>query len=170
MSWKDISSYSQSDKTREPKSFEFRAAGIRLVLTRHRDHEPDEWVLNCVPYSEGVVIGKGTAEEAKNSAIDYVKRNLEKSIQVLLTANDEVSSVQRPKGARLSAGLGLRFEQHRDGRLAALEALAIVETENKRLRDIIDEIHAWSVCSCIATPEDMMQNMHRVVEITSPNV
>ena len=70
----------------------------------------------------------------------------------------------------LSAGLGLRAEQHRDGRLAALEALAIVETENKRLRDIIDEIHAWAVCYCIATPEDMMQNMPRVVEITSPNV
>ena len=76
-----------------------------------------------------------------------------------------------PTGAasELSDVLGLRFEQQRDGRLAALEALAIVETENKRLRDIIDEIHAWAVCSCIATPEDMMQNMPRVVEITSPN-
>jgi hypothetical protein len=72
--------------------------------------------------------------------------------------------------SELSDVLGLRFEQQRDGRLAALEALAIVETENKRLRDIIDEIHAWAVCSCIATPEDMMQNMPRVVEITRPNV
>ena len=70
----------------------------------------------------------------------------------------------------LSAGLGLRAEQHRDGRLAALEALAIVETENRRLLGIVDEVHSWAVCACIATPEDMMQNIPRIVEITRPNV
>lgn len=77
-----------------------------------------------------------------------------------------------PTGAasELSAGLGLRAEQHRDGRLAALEALAIVETENRRLLDIIGEVHSWAVCACIATPEEMMQNISRIVEITRPNV
>lgn len=71
--------------------------------------------------------------------------------------------------SELNARLGLRAEQHRDGRLAALEALAITETENRRLLDIIDEVHSWAVCACISTPEDMMQNIPRIVEITTPN-
>jgi hypothetical protein len=58
----------------------------------------------------------------------------------------------------------------RDGRLAALEKLAVVEAENRRLREIIGEVHSWVVCARIASPEDMSQNFPRIAEITTPNV
>lgn len=40
--------------------------------------------------------------------------------------------------------------------------------EVKRLQDIIDEVHSWAVCGCIATPEDMCQNLPHIVAITGP--
>lgn len=43
------------------------------------------------------------------------------------------------------------------------------ENEVARLRSIIDEIHSWIVCACIATAEDMAGNFERVAEITDPN-
>ena len=52
---------------------------------------------------------------------------------------------------------------------AALERLAVVEEENRRLRAVIEEVHSWAVCACFATPEDMAQNFPRIVEITTPN-
>ncbi|MNK80466.1 hypothetical protein D3C87_1001810 [compost metagenome] len=48
---------------------------------------------------------------------------------------------------------------------AQSEALAL---EVLRLRSIMDEIHAWAVCGCIADADDMMQNIERVCDITAP--
>lgn len=36
------------------------------------------------------------------------------------------------------------------------------------LNEIIAEVHSWAVCSAIATPEDMMQNIGRIGKITAP--
>jgi hypothetical protein len=41
--------------------------------------------------------------------------------------------------------------------------------ELKRLRAVIDEVHSWAVCGCIADAEDMAQNLPRIVEITTPS-
>lgn len=30
----------------------------------------------------------------------------------------------------------------------------------------IKEVHNWAVCAAIATPEDMMRNMNRIIEVT----
>jgi len=35
-------------------------------------------------------------------------------------------------------------------------------------RAIIDEVHNLAVCASITTPEDMMQNIQRILEITDP--
>lgn len=45
----------------------------------------------------------------------------------------------------------------------AIDAQRIAE-----LGAIISEVHSWAVCGVIATPEDMMQNIPRIVEITAP--
>jgi hypothetical protein len=37
-----------------------------------------------------------------------------------------------------------------------------------RLQAIVQEVHAWAVCAPLATPDDMAQNLPRVVEITAP--
>lgn len=43
------------------------------------------------------------------------------------------------------------------------------DAEIERLRGIIDEVHSWAVCGCIATPQDMAQGLPRIVEITTPD-
>jgi len=42
-------------------------------------------------------------------------------------------------------------------------------SEEDRLRAIISEVHSWAGCASIATPEDMMQNIDRIIEITNPD-
>lgn len=35
------------------------------------------------------------------------------------------------------------------------------------LREIIEEVNAWAVCAAIASPEDMMENIGRIIDITT---
>ncbi|HDY75601.1 MAG TPA: hypothetical protein ENH49_03670 [Candidatus Marinimicrobia bacterium] len=37
----------------------------------------------------------------------------------------------------------------------------------KELGKIINEVNSWAVCSAIATPEDMMQNIKHIAKITN---
>lgn len=83
MQWKDISSHSQKDTDRTPQTWALKAAGLKIVITRHIYHAPDAWVLSCPPFGEGIEIGNGTADEAKSAAIEYVRANLERSIAAL---------------------------------------------------------------------------------------
>lgn len=41
--------------------------------------------------------------------------------------------------------------------------------EIEALQKIVAEVHAWAVCGAVATPEDMVQNLSRIVHITSPD-
>ena len=49
-------------------------------------------------------------------------------------------------------------------------AFRLQKAEIARLSAVVDEVHAWAVCGGIATPDDMAQNLPRIVEITTPNV
>lgn len=49
-------------------------------------------------------------------------------------------------------------------------AFRLQKAEIARLLAVVDEVHAWAVCGCIATPDDMAKNLPRIVEITTPNV
>lgn len=51
------------------------------------------------------------------------------------------------------------WRDHLDCAVARVEAL---EAERDRLRDVVGEVHAWIVCSCIASSDDMMQNAERI--------
>lgn len=56
------------------------------------------------------------------------------------------------------------------GDLDCMEAaFRIQKAEIARLLAVVDEVHAWAVCGCIATPEDMVENLPHIVEITTPN-
>jgi hypothetical protein len=48
-------------------------------------------------------------------------------------------------------------------------AFRLQKAEIARLLAVVDEVHAWAVCGCIATPDDMAKNLPRIVEITTPN-
>ncbi len=83
MKWKDVSSFSQGDKARIPCSFELRAAGIRIAVSRHIHYAPDAWVLRCEPFTTGTEISNGTADEAMDLAVEYVLSHLDKAAAVL---------------------------------------------------------------------------------------
>jgi hypothetical protein len=80
MKWVDISSYSQSDKERIPRSFSLKAGGLKITVTRHMDFEVSEWVASCEPFFEQKIVGKGTAEEAQESALFAVRNKLNESL------------------------------------------------------------------------------------------
>lgn len=63
-----------------------------------------------------------------------------------------------------------RLSNQPDSRCASEDEvrLAILACRIEDLERIISEVHAWAVCGAIATPEDMMANLPRIVEITTP--
>ena len=83
MEWKDISSFSQSDKVREPRTFEARFGALRIVVTRHIHHSATDWVLICAPWFDNVVIGSGTSDEAKQSALLAIKNKVSSILREL---------------------------------------------------------------------------------------
>ena len=60
--------------------------------------------------------------------------------------------------------------EHGRGDLLDIATIKKVAAELSRMQKVIDEVHAWAVCACITTPEDMAQNLPRIIEITAPNV
>lgn len=57
---------------------------------------------------------------------------------------------------------------HGDVAKKLADALAEQLAEVTRQQQIIDEVHSWIVCAPIATPDDMMQNAQRIIDITGP--
>ena len=47
--WKDTSSWCNSDVDRTPNSWTTHIGRFRLVVHRHRDYEPDQWLATCYP-------------------------------------------------------------------------------------------------------------------------
>ena len=46
--WKDVTSYSGGRRgNQEPQSWSLQLPWIILIVTRHVDYEPDQWLLNC---------------------------------------------------------------------------------------------------------------------------
>lgn len=52
---------------------------------------------------------------------------------------------------------------------AEYDKLRANRDEARRLRKIIAVVHAWAVCSIIASPEDMAGSFPRMIEITAPD-
>jgi hypothetical protein len=72
MKWKDISSFSKSDKSKTPKTFELQVSGLKIAVHRHIHYSPDVWLLSCEPWFKCHVIGNGTAETACKDATQAV--------------------------------------------------------------------------------------------------
>ena len=78
--WKDITSFSQGDKERVPRTFEARVDAIRLVVTRR--HGLNGWFMVCEPWHALLPLGDITADEAKKAA----GRNLRANALALMAA------------------------------------------------------------------------------------
>lgn len=46
------------------------------------------------------------------------------------------------------------------------ERIEELEAAFKQAKTALEEVNDWAVCGCLATPEDMMQNLPRIIEIT----
>ena len=42
-----------------------------------------------------------------------------------------------------------------------------LKSHRDKLVEAMEEIHAWEVCAPISTPEDMMQNISRIIELSA---
>jgi len=88
--WKDATPYSRDDIERKPRTWEIKAPGVTIIVTRHRYHEPDVWLLVCREVNIDLKPLKAKEiEVAKAEAIDAVAARL----QVL------TKSVARLRGA-----------------------------------------------------------------------
>jgi hypothetical protein len=86
--WKDITSYSQSDKERIPTAWIASTQHLKVVVTcGHRDYKPD-WVMHCHALGIDTKHLKGckSLDDAKRMAIEEVRlkiKNLSDSAQTL---------------------------------------------------------------------------------------
>jgi uncharacterized protein with FMN-binding domain len=81
--WKDISSFSQRATNRVPRTFEFKAAGIRVVVSRHHDYPDDVWTASAEPYFSLLELKNTDIADAKTEAINIVKNCLAKTLAAL---------------------------------------------------------------------------------------
>lgn len=73
--WKDISSYSQGDASREPQSLEMLVGPhCRLIVTRHL-HYPGKWITRS-SFEIQHVLDAVTLDEAKAEAIKLLKEQV----------------------------------------------------------------------------------------------
>lgn len=84
MKWKDISSYSQGDREKKPRTVRLDVAGLKIVITRHIHNAPDDWVLNCEPWFNGRKVGDGALEDAKETALYLVRDRLAEATAALV--------------------------------------------------------------------------------------
>lgn len=74
--WQDVTSYSQNDTAREPRSWEFGAGAVRVIVTRQHGI-PGVWFLRC----DGVgfachTLTQAKIDDAKAEALGLVKNRL----------------------------------------------------------------------------------------------
>jgi len=90
--WKDISSYSQSDKEQIPTCFEAKIGGLRLVIvSSHIDTRGQEfpWLFTCEPFCRNANLPRIPKEDVKQ-AQETAFRCAYRKVHELSKAFDEV--------------------------------------------------------------------------------
>ena len=81
--WVDVTSYSQNDTKKVPRTFKISFEQISICVTRHINAGPNDWMVICEPFYRLKKISEGTAEEAKELAIKLVASKLKKSLTMI---------------------------------------------------------------------------------------
>lgn len=83
--WKDISSYSQSDKKRVPHTFEIRASGLIVTVTRWIHGDPARWYLLCYEagFRSHTGLNNQDLEDAKKEALWKVHDIFTKRVEAI---------------------------------------------------------------------------------------
>lgn len=81
--WKDISSFSQSDKVRAVNSVEADAGVFRLRVHRHIYYNPDDWLLSVGGLVDKRLLKSKDLEEAKAEAVEYIRKLMTNVLEAL---------------------------------------------------------------------------------------
>ena len=80
--WKDITTYSKSDKGKIPKVWENRIHGLRIVVHRHIWYEKDDWLLSCNELGiDNWKLNNKDRNKALKEAIEMITGKLESKIK-----------------------------------------------------------------------------------------
>ena len=73
--WKDISSWSRTEKDRsEPKSWEAQIGMFRLIVHRYIHYPPDAWLASCrADVFQKLELKSKDIDEAKREAVEKLK-------------------------------------------------------------------------------------------------
>jgi hypothetical protein len=72
VTWKDVSSFSQSDKERIPNCFRATGGGVVVTIHRHIHYAKDDWLMTCEPWFHPRVLDSKDTEDAKAEAAQKV--------------------------------------------------------------------------------------------------
>jgi hypothetical protein len=84
--WKNITSYSQRDTDRTPKTWEARFGKLRVCVTRHIDYPKDVWLLRCHDLGLERQLASPKIEEAACQARAIVQSHLEEMLRDVISA------------------------------------------------------------------------------------
>jgi hypothetical protein len=84
--WKNITSYSQRDTDRTPKTWEASFGKLRVCVTRHIDYPPDVWLLRCHGLGIERRLASPKIEEAACQARAIVQSHLEQMLRDVISA------------------------------------------------------------------------------------
>lgn len=91
--WKDVSSYSRSDKVRRPDIFELSiSGGVKVVLVWNHFDYPNEWLFSFRPFFTECGLGLKEYDQikvAKSMALGRAVRLLEVALVNLKEATTE---------------------------------------------------------------------------------
>lgn len=74
--FKDVSSFSQSDKERISYSFEYRTKNLRICVHRHIHYPDNVWLLSVhggVLHVDNLVLKESNIKDAQNEGILYTQ-------------------------------------------------------------------------------------------------
>jgi hypothetical protein len=74
--WKDITSFSRSDKERKSTTWEMCLSdGLRLVIASNHIDCPGQWIMSCEPwYCEHILRDVKDLEDAQTTALMMVRK------------------------------------------------------------------------------------------------
>jgi hypothetical protein len=82
--WRDVSSYSQGQKERLPRTFSLALPSFSVVVTRHLHYPPDVWVLRCPELGMDThPLESSSLELAQFEAMKLVREKLAANLKAL---------------------------------------------------------------------------------------
>lgn len=82
--WKDVSSFSKSDKDHTPRTWHARFGVFGLVLTRHIHYAADAWIASCPEVFAAKVMDSKEVHEAAAQAVGLLQCKLEEALGAIL--------------------------------------------------------------------------------------